>query len=128
MWKQRWTILGATALLTLAACGGDSGGGGGGGGEGGGGGATFGDKVTVTAADERVAHGLQAGRYRLNWRAPECESKQLLITPAAGGEPFYDNPRPTIPILFVNSLPAGEFFIELIGEGCDDWEISMVKV
>jgi len=125
MSKQTWMVLAASALLSLAACGGDGGGGDGGGG---GGAASFGDEVTVTASDERVAHGLQAGRYRLNWRAPDCDSRQLLITPAAGGEPFYDNPRPTLPILFVNGLPAGEFFIEVIGEGCDEWEISMVKV
>jgi len=119
-------VVALVAALTVAGCGGSESGEGGGGG--GGGGATFGDEVTVTASDERVAHGLQAGRYRLNWRAPDCDSRQLLITPAAGGEPFYDNPRPTLPILFVNGLPAGEFFIEVIGEGCDEWEISMVKV
>lgn len=126
MSKQTWMVLAASALLSVAACGGDGGDGGGGGGDGGA--ATFADEVTVTAADERVAHGLQEGRYRLNWRAPDCDTKQLLITPAAGGEPAYDNPRPVISILFVNGLPAGEYFIELIGEGCDDWEISMVKL
>lgn len=126
MSKQTRMVLAASALLSLAACGGDGGGGGDGGD--GGGAATFGNAVTVTAADERVAHGLQEGRYRLNWRAPDCDSKQLLITPAAGGEPAYDNPGPSIPILFVNGLTAGEYFIELIGEGCDDWEIEMVKI
>ncbi len=127
MSKQTWMVLAASALLSLAACGGDGGSGGGGDGDGAGA-ATFADEVTVTAADERMAHGLQEGRYRLNWRAPDCDTKQLLITPAAGGEPVYDNPGPSIPILFVNGLPAGEYFIELIGEGCDDWEIRMVKV
>ncbi len=127
MSRTRWAGAAMAAALTLIGCGGagapGDGGPGGGGGE-----ASLSTKVTVTSSEERVPHGLAKGRYRISYSAPDCESVHLLITPAAGGEPIYDNPDPTIPINFVNDVEEGQYFIEQADPDCSEWEVSVVKV
>lgn len=123
MTRQRWTALAAVALLAIAGCGGtQSNGGGDGGGEGG---ATFASRVTVTSADERVPHGLQEGRYRLNWEA-DCRPT-ISLTPAEGGEPVYST-SPSINFVLVNSLEAGLYFVDLEGDDCGEWEIKLAAL
>ncbi len=126
MMRQGWTALAAVALLTMAGCGGTSTNGGGGGGGGGGEGeATFADRLTVTSADERVPHGLQEGRYRLNWDA-DCRPT-ISLTPAEGGEPAY-TARPSIKFVLVNALAAGLYFVDLEGEDCGEWEVTLAAL
>ncbi len=116
----------AAVVLAIAGCGGGGDGGNGGeGGNGGDGGATFADRLTVTSADERVAHGLQAGRYRLNWDA-DCRPT-ISLTPADGGEAAY-SATPSLKFVVVNDLAAGLYFVDLEGDDCGDWEISMTSM
>ncbi|MDQ3554331.1 MAG: hypothetical protein M3395_07980 [Chloroflexota bacterium] len=119
-------MMAVVAVLAIAGCGGtQSNGGGGGGGGGGEGEATFASRVTVTSADERVPYGLQEGRYRLNWEA-ECRPT-ITLTPAEGGEPVYST-TPSINFVLVNSLEAGLYFVDLEGEDCGEWEISLAAL
>lgn len=125
MSRTRWAGV-AMAALTVIGCGGT--GGPGDGGPGGGGGASLSTAVTVSSADERVPHGLAAGRYRISYSAPTCDAVHLRITPAAGGEPIYDDPNPTVAINLVNGVEAGEYFIEQADPSCTEWQVSLVKV
>jgi hypothetical protein len=81
--------------------------------------------VTVTSADERVAHGLQAGRYRLTWDA-DCRPT-ISLTPADGGEAAY-SATPSLKFVVVNGLAAGLYFVDLEGDDCGDWEISLAAL
>lgn len=126
MSRTRWTGLAMAAALTVIGCGGS--GGPGGGGPGGGGGGSLATTVTVSSGDERVPHGLAEGRYRISYSAPTCDAVHLRITPAAGGEPIYDNPDPTIVINFVDHVDAGEYFIEQADPDCTEWQVSLVKI
>lgn len=127
MSRVRGAAIAVAAVLAVAACG--SGGNGGGGGGGGGGGvdpeASLVDRLTVTSADERTAHGLAQGRYRLNWDA-ECRPT-ISITPADGGEPVYST-SPSLRFVLVNSLDAGVYFVDLEGDDCGDWEITLAAL
>lgn len=118
-------VIALAAALTIAGCGGSSDDGGGGN-DVGADGATFADRLTVTSADERVAHGLQAGRYRLNWDA-ECQKPTITLTPAEGGDPAYSS-NPNLKFVVVNSLAAGLYFVDLEGDDCGDWEITMTSM
>lgn len=124
MSRGRWAIIVAAAVLAIAGCGGSSDDGGGGN-DVGPDGATFADRLTVTSADERVAHGLQAGRYRLNWDA-ECRPT-ISLTPAEGGEPAY-SATPSLRFVVVNGLEAGLYFVDLEGDDCGEWEISLTSM
>ncbi len=122
--QRRWTILATAGLLAIAGCGGSSDDGGGGN-DVGPDGATFADRLTVTSADERVAHGLQAGRYRLTWDA-DCRPT-ISLTPADGGEAAY-SATPSLKFVVVNGLAAGLYFVDLEGDDCGDWEISLTSI
>lgn len=124
--RGRGVAIAAAVVLAIAGCGGGGDGGNGGGGGGGGeGGATFADRLTVTSADERVPHGLQQGRYRLTWEA-DCRPT-ISITPSDGGEPVY-SASPSLKFVVLNNLDAGVYFVDLEGDDCGDWEISMTSM
>lgn len=126
MSRTRCASVAMTVALLVVGCGGAAGPGGAG--PAGGGDASLATALTVSSSDERVPYGLAKGRYRISYSAPDCDGVHLLITPAAGGKPIYDNPNPTIPINFVNDVEAGEYFIEQTDTSCTDWQISLVKV
>ncbi|MDQ4034316.1 MAG: hypothetical protein M3153_00145 [Chloroflexota bacterium] len=109
----------AALALTLAACGG---GGGGGGGEG----ADNPTTATVEAGDERVAHPLAPGRYRLTV-TEDCDDYTVSIT-QDGGEFTYSVDNSPIRIVLVNDVPGGDFFIEQTNESCTDWKLELVRV
>ena len=109
----------AALALTLAACGG---GGGGGGGEG----ADNPTSATVEAGDERVAHPLAPGRYRLTV-TEDCEDYTVSIT-QDGGDFTYSVDNSPIRIVLVNDVPGGSFFIEQTNESCTDWSLELVRV
>jgi hypothetical protein len=109
----------AALALVLAACGG---GGGGGGGEG----ADNPTSATVEAGDERVAHPLAPGRYRLTI-TEDCDDYTVSITQEEG--PFtYEESNSPIRIVFVTDVPGGSFFIEQTNEACTDWTLELVRV
>jgi hypothetical protein len=114
----RQGILILAVLALLAACGG------GGGGDGGGGGEDLPTEVEVTSEDERVAHPLAAGRYRIQYRAPDCDEPQIQITQDGGDFTF--TRVPTTAITFADGLPNGQFFVEILG--CDEWSISLTQI
>jgi hypothetical protein len=109
----------AALALTLAACGGS---GAGGGGEG----ADNPTSATVEAGDERVAHPLAPGRYRLTV-TEDCEDYTVSIT-QEGGEFAYSVDNSPIRIVLVNDVPGGNFFIEQTNESCTDWTLELVRV
>jgi hypothetical protein len=115
-----------TVALLVVGCGGA--GGPGGAAPAGGGDASLATAVTVSSSDERVPHGLAQGRYRIEYSAPDCDAVHLRVTPAAGGEPVYDDPNPRIAVKFVNNVEAGAYFIEQADPACTEWEIRMVRI
>ncbi len=121
------------AILALNACGGGNGDGGGAADDGGNGDGGNGDaggemltEVDVAAGAERVPYRLQAGRYRLSWRAPDCEDPQIVVTPASG-EPIFDQ-SPPIATVFVSGVTEGEYFVEQTNAACEEWTITMVRI
>ncbi|MGH2445450.1 MAG: hypothetical protein ACRDGD_05355 [Candidatus Limnocylindria bacterium] len=126
--RRRFVPVLAIIGLTLAACGG--GGGGGGGGDT----ADLPTSATVAAGDERVAHPLAPGRYRLTV-TEDCDDYTISITQESGppdpntGQPFvYEKSNSPIRIIFVNDVPGGNFFIDQTDEGCTDWEFDLTRV
>ncbi len=105
--------------LTLAAWGG---GGGGGGGQG----ADNPTSATVAAGDERVAHPLAPGRYRLTIKE-DCDDYTIAIT-QDGGDFTYEKSNSPIRIIVVQDVPGGSFFIEQTNESCTDWEFDLTRV
>ncbi len=109
-----------TLALTLAACGGDGGGGGGNQG------ADNPTEASVAAGDERVAHPLAPGRYRLTI-TEDCDDYTVSIT-QNGGDFVYSLDNSPIRFVFVNDVPGGDFFIEQTNEACTDWSLELVRV
>jgi hypothetical protein len=107
--------------LTLAACGGGAQGGGGGGG----GDSDLPDAATATSEDaEGTTYQLQEGRYRLTWRAPDCEDVVVSITTADGSFAYEQAQR--LPTSFIRDMPAGEYTVAVTSD-CAEWEIQLDK-
>lgn len=116
----RIPLTGTLAIaLTLAGCGG--GGGGGGGGDDAD--DSLPDSASASSEDEEgTPYPLRAGRYRLSYRAPDCEDVALAVTGIDGTVAYEGSPRTfTIPI---SNLPAGEYTIAVTSD-CDDWTIDL---
>ncbi len=125
--ERRKTIAsGLAAIILVAACGGSSSGPAGPGGAGDG--ASFAAQVTITQDDERVPVPLQGGRYRLGWSVDGCPKPHIVVSPAEGGEPIFENPAPNIRIIFVNEVPAGLYFIDQTEPSCTGWELVLDRV
>jgi len=127
MTRRTISVLAALPLV-LAACGG------------GGGGGDAGDTAdnpttaAVEAGDERVAHPLAPGRYRLTI-TEDCDDYTVLITQESGppveasGQPFsYEKSNSPIRIIFVNDVPGGTFFVEQTNAECTDWTFDLARV
>jgi len=108
-------------LLLLAGCGGSAAGGGGGGG-----GADLPTSATVKAGDERVAHALAPGRYRLSLTTT-CKAAAVSVT-QNGGSFTYSKTNPALKVMFVADMPGGNFFIEQTDTSCTEWQIKLDKV
>ena len=118
MTRRTVPVLVAIAL-TLAGCGG----------AGGGGGEEFADNpttATAEAGDERVAHPLAPGRYRLTI-TEDCDDYTVSIA-QDGGEFVHTVDNSPIGIVMVNDVPGGSFFIEQTNEACTDWSLELVRV
>jgi hypothetical protein len=112
------------ALLALTACGG-SGGGGGAGGGGDDGGSDLPDRADASSEDaEGTTYALQEGRYRLSYRAPDCEDVTISIQSVDGAFSFEESPRAFTS--FVNDVVAGEYAIGVVSD-CDEWTVTLVK-
>lgn len=110
------------ALLLLTACGGSGGGGGGGGGAGG---SDLPDRADASSEDaEGTTYALQEGRYRLSYRAPDCEDVTIAIQSVDGAFTYEDSPRAFTS--FVNDMVAGEYTIDVTSD-CDEWTVTLVK-
>ena len=120
--NRRVVVVSVIAVLT--GCGG---GGGGTGGGGGGGEATAPTTATVSSADERTAHPLQGGRYRLVISAPDCESTTVSVT-QENCDFRFERKRPNFLTMFVSDVPTGTFFIEQTDPSCREWTITMDRV
>ena len=116
---RRTAPLFAALALTLVACGGSAGGGGGEG-------ADNPTEASVEAGDERVAHPLAPGRYRLTV-TEDCEDYTVSIT-QDGGDFTYSVDNSPIRIVLVNDVPGGNFFIEQTNEACTDWSLALTRV
>jgi hypothetical protein len=115
-------VVAAAAIVTMLvpACGG--------GGRGGGGaGADNPTSVTVAAGDERAAHPLAPGRYRLTI-TETCDSWSITITEDGGSGFTWTKANAATQVHFVNDLPGGSFFIEQTDAACTEWEVSLVRV
>jgi hypothetical protein len=105
--------------LLLAACGG------GGGGGGGGGTSDLPDSAEATSEDaEGTTFPLQEGRYRLSWRAPDCEDVVITIN-SVDGAFTYEQPQ-SVPTGFINDMIEGEYEIAVTSD-CDEWTINLDK-
>ena len=105
--------------LVLVGCGG----GGGGGGDGGD--SSLPDRAEATSEDEDGAtFPLQAGRYRLSYRAPGCEDVVIQITGADGTVVYDQEPRGYTS--FVNDVAEGEYTIAVTSD-CDEWTVNLNK-
>ncbi len=121
----RMLVVGATLIGVAAGCGGGDAGDAGGNGQPG---ATFARSAAVAAGDERVAHPLAAGRYRVSWTAGEnCDSVTISITQEGGGYTF-ERKDPSLRIFNLESVPEGQFFIEQTNADCDEWSIKVDKI
>ena len=106
--------------LVLAACGGAGGGGGGGDAE-----STLPDRATASSEDEEgTTYQLQEGRYRLSYRAPDCEDVVVSIVSADGA--FSYEQRQRVATSFVRGLVDGEYTIGVTSD-CDEWEVTLIK-
>lgn len=97
---------------------------------GGGGGGDAPDANLPTSAEassdtERVAYPLQAGRYRIAYRAPGCDSPTISVT-QDGGDFAFTRVNPATSITFVDDVPNGSFFIEVTG--CDEWSMKLAQI
>ena len=119
MSRRTISVLAVLPIALLTACGG---GGGGGGGEG----ADNPTSVTVEAGDERVAHPLAPGRYRLTI-TEECDDYTVAIT-QDGGDFTYEISNSPIRIVFVTNVPGGSFFVEQTNPDCTDWSLALSRV
>lgn len=109
------------AALLLTACGGSDGGGGGGGD----GGSDLPDRADASSEDpEGTTYALQEGRYRLSYRAPDCEDVTIAIQSVDGAFTFEESPRAFTS--FVNDVIAGEYTIDVTSD-CDEWTVTLVK-
>ena len=116
----RIPLIGTLAIaLMLAGCGG---GGGGGGGEAAD--ESIPNRAEASSDDEEgTTYPLREGRYRLSYRASDCEDVAIAVTGADGTVAYEGTPRTfTIPI---SNLPSGEYTIAVTSD-CDDWTIDMV--
>ena len=122
MTRQRLAT-GLVLMLALAACGGQGGGGGGAGDAN----SDLPTEAEVEAGDERVAHPLAPGRYRVSWSTePGCRPT-LQIT-QDGGQFTWTRERPAIRVLLIEALPGGNFFIEQTNAECEEWRITVARV
>lgn len=113
------------ALLVLTACGGSGGGGGGGGAGGDDGGSDLPSRADVSSDDaEGTTYALQEGRYRLSYRAPDCEDVTIAIQSVDGAFTYEESPRAFTS--FVNDMIAGEYTIDVTSD-CDEWTVTLVK-
>lgn len=104
--------------LALAACGG-----------GGGGGddveSDLPERAEATSEDaEGTTYPLQAGRYRLSYRAPGCEDVEISVTSADGAFTYEQQPRGFTS--FINDMVDGEYTIGVISD-CDEWTVTLIK-
>lgn len=115
---RRISLLAMLAVgLLLAACGG-SGGGGGGGEE-----SDLPDEAVASSEDpEGTTHMLRAGRYRLSYRAPDCEEIVISIQSVDGAFTYEQKQRVTTS--FVNDMVDGEYTIAVISD-CDEWTVNL---
>ena len=105
--------------LALAGCGG----GGAGGGEDAN--SDLPDRAKASSEDEEgTTYPLQAGRYRLSYRAPGCEDLVIQITGADGTVVYEQEPRGYTS--FVNDVPEGEYTIAVTSD-CDEWTVDLIK-
>ena len=121
--KTAWRITLLAMLIvaaTLSACGGSGGGGGGGDG-----GEALPDAAEASSEDpEGTTYQLQEGRYRLTWRAPDCEDVVVSITTVDGSFAYEQAQR--LPTSFIRGMPDGEYTVVVTSE-CDEWTIDLDK-
>ena len=107
-------------VLVLTACGGGGGGGAGGGGD------AESDLPEVAKATSEDAEGttymLRGGRYRLSYRAPDCEDVVISIQTVDGSFSYEESPRAFTS--FVNDMVDGEYEIAVTSD-CDEWTINL---
>ena len=109
--------------LALAACGGSNQGGGGGGG--GGGDSDLPDAAVASSEDaEDATYPLQEGRYRLTWRAPECDDVVVAIATVDGSFTYEQEQR--LPTSFIRDMPEGEYTVTVTSD-CEEWSINLDK-
>lgn len=112
-------LTGALAIaMMLAGCGGGGGGGGGDAAD-----DSLPDSAAASSDDEEgTTYPLRGGRYRLSYRAADCEDVAIAVTGADGAVAYEGTPRTfTIPI---SDLASGEYTIAVTSD-CDDWTIDM---
>jgi hypothetical protein len=118
--KTGWRITLLAMLIvaaTLSACGSSGGGGGGDGGE------ELPDAAEASSADaEGTTYPLREGRYRLSYRAPDCEDVVINITGIDGAVVYDQHPRGYSS--FINDVPAGEYTVTVTSD-CDEWTINL---
>ncbi len=119
--RKSWIAAVAVASLAAGCGGGEEGG------AGAGGGPTAPTTVSVSSGQQRTAHQLQGGRYRLVLSAPGCKSTNVLVT-QENGDFRFEKKRPTFLTMFVSQLPTGSFFIEQTDPSCREWTITMDRV
>lgn len=115
----RWRTLpmAMVVALTLAACGGNGAGGAGGGDS------DLPDRAAASSDDaEGTTYPLQAGRYRLSYRAPGCEQVVVAISTVDGSFTYEQQPRGFTS--FINDMPEGEYTIDVPSD-CDTWTINL---
>lgn len=109
-------------LVLVSGCGGSTAVGGGGGG----GGGNQPTSATVKVGDQKVAHPLAQGRYRLSLTTA-CKTSAVSVT-QDGGSFTFSKKNPALKVMFVADVPGGNFFIEQTDASCTDWTIKLDKV
>lgn len=120
--KIAWRIPLMTLVVmafVLAACGGGGGGGGGGGDAD----SELPDRAEASSADaEGTTYPLRAGRYRLSYRAPDCDDVVVSIQSTDGSFSYEQSPRGYTS--FINDMVAGDYTIQVTSD-CDEWTINL---